>query len=326
MRRREFITLIGGVAVAWPLGARAQPSDLPIVGFLSVRSASDSTKDAGAFRAGLQENGFVDGRNITIAYRWGEGSYELLKSYAAELIEMRVSVIVGFGPVPALAAKRLTTMIPIVFTSSADPVKAGLVTSLGRPGGNVTGISYQAVELNAKRMELLNEIAPSANVIGTFVNPSYTNAETELAQLQDAARKLRKQLKSQTVNAEGGIETAFDALKEQRVDALIINGDAFFNRLRGKIIKLAASHSIPTIYPWSEYVTGGGLLSYGPSLSDGFRQAGVYAGKILKGAKPADLPVLQPVKFELAINVTTAKALGLTVPPSLLARADEVIE
>ena len=325
MRRRTFIAAIGGAA-AWPLAARAQQPTVPIVGFLSVRSLADSANDVAAFSSGLKENGYVDGQNVAVAYRWGEGDYERLKAQAIDLVEMRPSVIVGFGPVAALAVKSVTTTIPIVFTSSSDPVKAGLVASLGRPGGNVTGVSFLAVELNAKRMELLHEIVPNAKVIGTLVNPSYTNAETESSELREAARQLGQQLSVQKVGAESEIESAFDTLVKQRIDALIINGDAFFNRMRDGIIELVAIHSIPTIYPWSEYAASGGLISYGPSLSDGFRQAGVYAGAILKGSKPADLPVLQPVKFELAINVKTAKALRLDIPPSLLARADEVIE
>jgi putative ABC transport system substrate-binding protein len=239
---------------------------------------------------------------------------------------MPVGVIAGFGPSPALVAKQLTATIPVVFTSSADPVKLGLVQSLSKPGGNVTGVSYQAVELNAKRMEILAELAPKANPIGTFVNPDYPNADDELADLKNVTAKIGRTLHIETVRAENSIDAAFASLKSAGVSALIVNGDAFFNRLRGKIIALAATHAMPAIYPWSDYAADGGLISYGPNLKDGFRQVGKYVGKILKGARPADLPVLQPVKFDLVVNAKTARTLGLEIPPTLLARASDVIE
>ena len=328
MRRREFFGLIGCAATAagFPSILRAQGTALPKVGFLSVRSAADSTDDAAAFLAGLQEEGFTNGRNMSVEFRWGEGSYEKLKSQAEELVRLPAAVIAGFGPSPGLVAKQLTTTIPIVFTSSADPVKLGLVQSLSKPGGNLTGVSYQAVELNAKRMEILSELAPKANLIGTFVNPDYPNADDELADLKGVTARIGRTLHVETVRTEAALDTAFASLKSSGVCALIINGDAFFNRMRSKIIALAAAQAMPAIYPWSEYAVDGGLIRYGPNLRDGFRQVGTYAGKILKGARPADLPVLQPVKFDLVINARTAKALGLDIPPTLLARASDVIE
>jgi putative ABC transport system substrate-binding protein len=328
VRRREFIGRIGCAAVATTFlhTLRAQGASSQKVGFLSVRSAADSAADAAAFVTGLQEEGFTDGRNVSIEFRWGEGSYEKLKAQAEELVRLPAAVIAGFGPSPALAAKQLTTTIPIVFTSSADPVKLGLVQSLSKPGGNVTGVSYQAVELNAKRMEILSELTPRASLIGTFVNPDYPNADDELADLKDVTTRIGRTLHVETVRSEAVIDAAFATLKSAGVSSLIVNGDAFFNRMRKTIIALAARHAMPTIYPWSEYAVDGGLISYGPNLRDGFRQVGTYAGKILKGAHPADLPVLQPVKFDLVVNAKTAKALGIEFPPTLLARASDVIE
>ncbi len=325
MKRREFIGLVAGAATGLPSIARAQTSTPKIVGFLSVRSAADSRDDAAAFVAGLAEEGFTD-RNVRIEYRWGEGSYDRLKAEAEELVRMPAAIIAGFGPSPALLAKQLTTTIPIVFTSSADPVKLGLVQSLSKPGGNVTGVSFQAVELNAKRIEILGELAPKANIIGTLVNPDYPDAESELAELSDTVARIGRQLRSRSIRAEGDLDAAFASLKSSSANALIINGDAFFNSMRGKIIALAAAQAMPAIYPWPEYAVDGGLISYGPSLRDGFRQAGTYAGKILKGTRPSDLPVLQPVKFDLIVNAKTAKVLGLDVPPTLLTRASDVIE
>lgn len=329
MKRRQFIGLIGGAATAASLPSfflRAQSRLLAKVGFLSVRSAADSTEDAAAFVAGLREEGFINGGNVAIEFRWGEGSYERLKPQAEELVRLPVAVIAGFGPSPALMAKQLTTTTPIVFTSSADPVKLGLVQSLSKPGGNVTGVSYQAVELNAKRMEILSELTPKANLIGTLVNPDYPDASDELADLNSVTARIGRTLRIETVRTEADLGAAFDSLKSSGATALIINGDAFFNRIRRRIIALAASHTMPAIYPWSEYAVDGGLISYGPNLRDGFRQVGTYVGKILKGTRPSELPVLQPVKFDLVVNARTAKTLGLDIPPTLLARASDVIE
>ena len=282
-------------------------------------------EDAAAFVAGLREEGFSE-RNVSIEYRWGEGSYDRLKAKAEELVQIPAAVIAGFGPAPALLVKQLTRTIPIVFTSSADPVKLGLVESLSKPGGNVTGVSLQAVELNAKRIEILSELAPKTTDIGTLVNPDYPNSASELADLNEVVSRIGRQLRTATIRAEADLDAAFASLKSSNANALIINGDAFFNRVRGRIIALAAAQSMPAIYPWREYAVDGGLISYGPSLRDGFRQAGTYAGKILKGTRPSDLPVLQPVKFDLIVNARTAKILGLDVPPTLLARASDVIE
>jgi putative ABC transport system substrate-binding protein len=239
---------------------------------------------------------------------------------------MPAAVIVGFGAAPAVLVKQLTASIPIVFTSSADPIKLGLVESLSKPGANITGVSYQAVELNAKRIEILSELAPKATQIGTFVNPDYPDSASELADLNAVVTGIGRELRTANIRAESDLDAGFASLKSSNAAALIINGDAFFNRMRGRIIALAAAHAMPAIYPWPEYAKDGGLISYGPSLRDGFRQAGVYAGKILKGTPPSDLPVLQPVKFELVLNARTAKTLGLDVPPTLLARTSDVID
>jgi putative ABC transport system substrate-binding protein len=326
MKRREFIGLVGCAATVAGLPLPLHAQALKVVGFLSVRSASDSAQDTAAFVAGLQEEGFATGRNVSIEYRWGEGSYDRLKVHTTELVRIPAAVIASIGPTPALVAKELTTTIPIIFTSSADPVKLGLVQSLSKPGGNVTGISFQAVELNAKRIEILSELYPKASLIGTLVNPEYPNADAELTDLAQTVGRIGRRLQTASVRAEGDLDAAFASLKSSGANALIINGDAFFNRMRSKIIALAATHSMPTIYPWPEYATDGGLISYGPSLRDGIRQAGTYAGKVLKGTLPADLPVLQPVKFDLVVNARTAKTLGIDIPPTLLARASDVIE
>ena len=325
MRRREFLAAVASASI-WPRVAAAQSTGLPIVGFLSVRSAEDAIDDVAAFRMGLKEEGYVENQNIRVEYRWGEGRYERLQAQVDELIGLRVSIIAGFGPVPALAAKSRTKTIPIVFTSSADPVKAGIVDSLNRPSGNITGISYLAVDLGLKRLELLHEWLPEAKVVGFFVNPSYTDANSEADELKKAGQKVGVEVKVQDVRDESEMATAFGTLIAQGVSAIMIPGDAFFNRMRRVIVSLAEQNKIVAVYPWKGYVAEGGLLSYGASLSDGFRQTGVYIGKILKGVKPGDLPVLQPTKFEIAINLKTAKSLGLTVPPTLIARADEVIE
>jgi putative ABC transport system substrate-binding protein len=325
MRRREFLAAAASASI-WPRVAVAQSARPPIVGFLSVRSAEDAIDEVAAFRLGLKEGGYVENQNIRVEYRWGEGRYERLQSQVDELIGLGVSIIAGFGPVPALAAKSRTKTIPIVFTSSADPVKAGLVDSLNRPGGNITGISYLAVDLGLKRLELLHEWLPEAKLVGFLINPAYTDAGSEADELKKGGQKVGVDVRVQEVRDESELPASFTKLKDQGVSALMIPGDAFFNRMRRAIVSLADQNKMVTVYPWKGYVIDGGLLSYGPSLSDGFLQNGVYVSKILKGVKAGDLPVLQPTKFEIAINLKTAKLLGLTTPPTLLARADEVIE
>ncbi len=324
MRRRAFIRAMGFGVAAWPLAALAQK--LPIVGFLSVRSADDSVSSVAAFRVGLKEGGYVDGQDVTIAFRWGEGSYDRLQALAADLVALPASVIAGFGPSPALAAKSLTKTIPIVFTSSADPVESGLVPALNRPVGNVTGVSLLAVQIEAKRIELLHEILPEANLIGFLVNPNYPAADLQAADLEQAARKLGLRTYVVHVTASETLNDALAKLVDAGVDAMMIPGDAFFTSQRKRIVDFAALRKLPAIYPWGEYVTEGGLMSYGVSIDDGFRLAGVYVAKILRGAKPADLPVQQPTKLDLSINLKTAKAIGLVISRELQLRADEVIE
>jgi putative ABC transport system substrate-binding protein len=326
VRRRSFIKVMGGSIVAWPLAALAQQSKAPVVGFLSVRSADDSISAVAAFRAGLKETGYVDGQNVTIAFRWGEGRYDRLQALAADLVALPASVIVGFGPAPALAAKSLTKTIPIVFTSSADPVESGLVPALNRPVGNVTGVSLLAVQIEAKRIELLHEVLPKANLIGFLVNPNYPTADAQVKDLQEAAQKLGLRAYVAPVRDTEAFDDVFAKLVSAKVEALMIPGDAFFTSQRRRIVAFAASQKLPAIYPWGEYVSEGGLMSYGISIDDGFRLAGVYAGKILSGAKPVDLPVQQPTKLELSINLKTARALDLAISRELQLRADEIIE
>jgi len=282
--------------------------------------------DAEAFRSGLLQAGYAEGRNVRIEYRWGNGDYDRLPALAQDLIRSRVDIIAAFGPVPALAAKALTTTIPIIFTSSADPVRSGLVISLSRPEGNVTGVSLLAVDLGLKRLEILHQLVPNLASIGFIVHSRYTAADSEAKELETAGQAIGVQVRVLTIGSDAGIEDAFDTLVGQGVKALMIPGDAFFNRVRPRLVELASRHRLAAIYPWREYAAAGGLVSYGTNISDGFRQVGVYAGKILSGARPSELPVLQPTKFELVINLKTAKALGLPVPLPLVARADEVIE
>jgi putative ABC transport system substrate-binding protein len=326
MRRREFITLIGGAA-AWPFGVRAQQPAIPVVGFLGVTSASTQPYLA-AFRQGLSETGYVEGQNVGIEYRWAEGQYNRLPELAADLIRHHADVIVTLFTMPAAqAAKARTSTIPIVFSVGDDPVKVGLVASLSRPGGNATGINFFSSEVTAKRLGLLRELLPKATRIGVLVNP--TNVETTERTVRDvnaAADALGLQI--QALNASNGneIDAAFTTLASGRADGLLVGADAFFVSRRVLIAILAARHMVPAIYTVGEYAEAGGLISYGTDLTDSLRQQGVYVGRILKGTKPTDLPVLQSTKFKLVINLRTAKALGLEVPPTLLSRADEVIE
>ena len=326
MRRREFVTLLGGAA-AWPLAAGAQQAALPVIGFLSGGTPGGYAFLVAAFREGLKEAGYVEGQNVAIEYRWAEEHNDRLSSLAADLVGRRVAVITGTSAPAALAARAATTTIPIVFEAGLDPVELGLVTSLNRPGGNVTGVSNFYALLVAKQFELLHEMVPNSTAIGVLVNPTSPNlAESTARDAQQAGRLLGKQIHILNASTEGQIDTAFAALVRVRPDALLIGGDAFFTSRRAQLATLATRHGLPTIYNAREFATAGGLMSYGASLVDAYRQTGIYTGKILKGAKPAELPVMQPTKFELVINLTTAKVLGLDVPPTLLARADEVIE
>jgi putative tryptophan/tyrosine transport system substrate-binding protein len=326
MQRREFITLLGSVA-AWPLAARAQQSAMPVIGFLLAASSDGYAAFVASFREGLKETGYVEGKNVTVDYRWAEGQNDRLPAMADDLVRRQVAVIVASGgDAPGLAAKKATDKIPIVFISGGAPVKAGLVASLNRPGGNITGVSFIVTELIPKRLELLHELVPKAVTIGALVNPSYADAELQLKELQEAAAATG--LHTYIVNAgtQRDIDAAFTTLVQQGVDTLLVANDPFFQSRRDQIIALAARHAIAASYSGREFVDAGGLMSYGPSLMDAYRLAGSYTGKVLNGTKPADLPVEQPTKFDFAINIKTAKALGLDVPLHLQQLADEVIE
>jgi putative tryptophan/tyrosine transport system substrate-binding protein len=325
MRRREFITLLGGATV-WPLAARAQQPAMPVVGVLGSTSAH--FKDA--FVRGLSEAGYVEGQNVRVEYRWAAGAYDRLSAMADELVNLRVNVIATLGAAAALVAKAASTKvsppIPIVFGTALDPAQFGLVASLSRPGGNITGVTTLNVEVGPKRLELLHEFVPAANVIGLLVNPNNPNAQTVSRDLQTAARKLGLQLRVLHAGNERDFDGVFVALVQLRAGALVIGTDAFFTSHSERLAALALRHAVPAIYQYPEFTAAGGLMSYGSSVMESFRIAGVYTGRILKGEKPADLPVQQITKVELIINLKTAKALGLTVPLPLLGRADEVIE
>ena len=326
-RRRDFITLLGGTAV-WPLGARAQQTAMPVIGVISAEWPDLFTDRLRAFHDGLRETGYVEGRNVAIEHRWAEGRNDRLAALAAELVRCQVAAIVAAGSTPAaLVAQAATTTIPIVFYIGADPVKEGLVTSLSRPGGNVTGVVTLNVEVAAKRLELLHELVPTATIVALLVNPTNpTLAETITRDLEVAARTLGVQLHVLHASSEREIDTAFATLVELRAGALVIGADAFFNSRSEQLAALTLRHAVPAIYQFREFVSAGGLMSYGSTVADTYRPLGVLTGRILKGEKPAELPVQQATKVELIINMKTAKALGLTVPLPLLGRADEVIE
>jgi putative tryptophan/tyrosine transport system substrate-binding protein len=327
LKRREFITLLGGAA-AWPLAARAQQTAVPVIGALFSESFIASEFRAGAFRQGLGEIGYVEGRNVAIEYRWADGQYAHLPRLVADLIQRRAAVIVCSGAVNGvLAAKAATTTIPIVFTTGVDPVEAGLVSSLNRPGGNATGVTVLAVELVPKKLELLHEVAPKATIIGALVNPTNAKvAETVSKDLEALARTLGLQLHVLRASSEREIDDAFSTLAQLRADALLIGPFAYFNAKSDQIAALTLRYAMPAIFQYREFAAAGGLMSYGTSIADLYRQVGIYTGRILKGEKPADLPVQQATKVELIINLKTARALGLDMPAAVLARADEVIE
>ena len=321
MKRRELIVLLGGFAIWWPFAARAQQKAMPMIGYLHFASAGSFPYQIAAFRQGLSENGYAEGENVATEYRWAEGHYDRLPPLAADLVGRKVDVIVAFGDPSARAAKLATSTIPIVFIFGGDPVGEGLVASLGRPGGNLTGVSTLFIDLTPKRLELLSELVPQAKVITLLVNPNMATTDRIIRDAQAAALVKGVQLSVLKAGTEGEIDTAFQTLVQ-----LVVGNDPFFASRHEQVVALAERAAVPAVYPFREFAGAGGLTSYGPSLTAASRQLGVYVGKILKGEKPADLPVEQPTKFELVINLKTAKALGLTVPQALLARADEVIE
>ena len=325
MRRRDFITIASGAA-AWPLAARAQ-EPFPVIGFLSTRSQGEAASAVDAFRQGLGQNGYVEGKNVIIEYRWADGQYDRLPALAADLVARKVAVITATGGEPSpLAAKAATSTIPIVFTAGGNPVEFGLVASLGRPGGNVTGVTFFFAELGPKRLELVRRLNPNAKTVAMLINPTYQPGPVEARDVQAGALSLGLQINVLNAGTEDQIDTAFATITQQRVDALIVGTDPFLLGRRDQLVRLAAHHRVPTVYFTHEFVDAGGLVSYGPSIADGYRQAGSYVGRILKGEKAGDLPVLQPTQFVLFINLKTARALGLDLPQTLLALADEVIE
>jgi putative tryptophan/tyrosine transport system substrate-binding protein len=327
MRRREFIGLVGGAVIAWSVPTRAQQSAMPVVGFLSARSPDESAHLVAAFRRSLSEGGFVEGQNVAIEYRWAFGQYDRLPALAAELARRPVAVLVSVGgDLAALAAKAATTTIPIVFAIGGDPLNRGLVASYNRPGGNATGMTILTTALEGKRLGLLHELVPRAATIGFLLNPNLPTADSQLRNVQEAARASDLQIHVLRASTDREIDAAFEIVAQQHIAALEVAADPFFDTRRDKLVPLAARHAMPTMYHFREYAAIGGLVSYGIDISDLYRQLGVYVWRVLKGEKPGELPVQQPSKFELVINLKTAKALDLTVPQSILIQADEVIE
>jgi len=326
LRRRDFIKVISGGAAVWPLSARAQQPTMPVVGYLSAGTSSGDARPVAAFVKGLGETGYQDGKTVQIEYRWAENQYDRLSSIAADLVRQKVAVIAAVSTPAARAAKAATATIPVVFTTIADPVQIGLVASLNRPGGNVTGVTILSVEVGPKLLELLHGAVPSATTIALLVNPTNPNAETQSKNTQEAARRLGLELHVLNASTERDFDAVFAKVRELRAGALLIGQDVFFNAESAQLGVLTVRHAIPAIFPLPEFAAAGGLMSYGASRSDAWHQAGIYVGRILKGEKPADLPVMQPTKFELVINLKTARTLGLTIPPGVLAIADEVID
>ena len=326
MKRREFITLFGGAVVAWPLAARAQQPAMPIIGFLNPASSDGSGDRLRGFRQGLKDSGYVEGENVTIMYHWAENQFDRLPELAADLVRRRVAVIVAVTPSAALAAKSATTTIPIVFIVSEDPVRLGLVASLARPGGNLTGVNFFSGEVTAKRLEFLRELVPAATRVAVIVNPTSPIASTTLKDVATAAGAMGLKIQVFNASTSRDIDAAFATFVRERPDALFVGTDVILNSRRVQLVHLATRHAIPATYASRDFAEAGGLMSYGTNIADAFRQAGVYTGRTLKGAMPADLPVAQASKFELVINAQTARMFGLTMPSSLLARADEVIE
>jgi putative tryptophan/tyrosine transport system substrate-binding protein len=328
MRRRNFMMLLAGAAT-WPLAARAQQRPMPVIGVLSSgsrESTATAPLSVAAFRQGLSDAGYVEGLNVAIEYRWAENRYDRLPTLAADLVARKVDVIAALGNAPTLAAKSTTSKTPIAFAIGTDPVELGLVASLARPGGNLTGVSFLVVELTGKRFDLISELVPQAKVIALLMNPNNEGTERQTRDAQDAARARGRRLHILRASSEKAIDAAFASLVTSPADAILVGADALFVNRREQLVALASRHAVPAIYQWREFIDTGGLISYGPSGTAITRQVGIYAGKILKGAKPADLPVQQPTTFELIVNLNTAKVLGLTIPPALLSRADEVIE
>jgi putative tryptophan/tyrosine transport system substrate-binding protein len=326
MKRREFISFLGGAAAAWPLAARAQQPAMPVIGFLNGASAQGFAPFVAAFRQGLKEAGYVDGQNAIIEYRWAEGQYDRLPALAADLIQRNVTVIAATSSPAALAAKAATSTVPIVFTTADDPITLGLVASLNRPGGNVTGVSNLLVELGSKQLGLLRELAPGTTVVAALMNPNFPGTERQLRDVEAAARVLGIQLIVLKASTDREIDVAFTTIAQQSGAALLVGVDPFFNERRDHIVALAARHAIPAIGSFREFAVAGGLMSYGSDFVDSYRQAGIYTGRVVRGEKPADIPVQRSTKFELVINFKTAKALGLAVPNSMQLLADEVIE
>jgi putative tryptophan/tyrosine transport system substrate-binding protein len=327
MRRREFLTVLSGMVATCPRAAHAQQRAVPVIGFLSTRSAAEADYVTAPFRQGLKEAGYVESQNMAIEFRWAEFQYDRLPGFAADLVQRRVAVIAAVGGIHSgLAAKRATSTIPIVFVSAGDPVSFGLVPSLSRHGSNVTGISMITVALAPKRLELLHELVPTAAVIAMLANPTSPYFEPETRDVLDAARKLGLHVHVLEAKTERDLDGAFATLGQKRAAALLVSGDPFFDSQRDKLVALAARRAVPAIYQWREFADLGGLVSYGSSITNAYREAGLYAGRILKGERPADLPIVQPTRLELVINLKTAKALGLTIPQSILVRADQVLQ